>query len=95
MNTDTRIKKLLEAPAATLRAIDELLENPTAPAAPLERLLTRREVAKLANRTPRAVDHWSRRGLLPRIALPGCKRGIGFRRADVERILGGRGEEES
>jgi predicted DNA-binding transcriptional regulator AlpA len=55
-----------------------------------ERILSRQEVARRFNRTPRSVDHWARKGLFEKVRLPGSSRAVGFRESDVERLIAGR-----
>jgi hypothetical protein len=64
-------------------------ESATATAAPgPDRLLRRADVASMLARSPRAVDRLAYDGALPRVMLPGRRRGAGFRLADVQRLIG-------
>lgn len=52
-------------------------------------IISRKETAKLLNRTVRSVDDLARQGALERVRLPGRQRACGFRRADVETLIAG------
>lgn len=54
-----------------------------------DRIIPRKAVASLFNRTTRAVDKWAREGLLTRVKLPGRKRSVGFRESEVIALMGG------
>ena len=70
---------------AERRALAGLLgaETPTAG------IMTRRDVAKLLNRTTAHVDALAREGTLDRVKLPGRVRGCGFRKDQVEKMIEG------
>jgi predicted DNA-binding transcriptional regulator AlpA len=80
---------------ATLRDTDRAriltaCQNPTGQLAnPGPRLLRRREVASRFGTSLRAVDKWSKEGLLPRVRLPGRTRAAGFRESDVAALIAG------
>ena len=60
----------------------------SAPVKPAEpRLLRRNEVARRLGRSLRCVDKLAREGLLTRVKLPGRTRAVGFREADVCRLI--------
>jgi hypothetical protein len=54
---------------------------------PAERLLRRRDVATLLNRTPRSVDDLCDQGLLRKVVWPGRKNATGIPESDVIRLL--------
>jgi hypothetical protein len=54
------------------------------------RILRRAQVAERFNVTPRAIDIWSKKGLLKRRVLPGHTRAAGFLESDVELLMQGR-----
>ena len=65
---------------------------PKSAQAPSEsRILRRREVARRFGVSVRAIDNWARQGILERVKLPGRARAVGFRLADVERLIAGPG----
>ena len=66
---------------------------PSAQAAPTlnePRILRRAEVARRLAVSLRAIDAWSKQGVLAKIRLPGRIRSCGFREADVVALIGGR-----
>ncbi len=54
------------------------------------RILRRAEVATRFSVTLRAVDLWSKKGLLKRRVLPGHTRAAGFLESDVEELMHGK-----
>ncbi|HNS81268.1 MAG TPA: hypothetical protein PKM67_07410 [Kiritimatiellia bacterium] len=61
------------------------------PAQPTEqRLVRRREAARLLACSVRTIDHYVEKGLLRRVSVPGLSRAIGFRLADVQAVIDGR-----
>lgn len=61
-----------------------------APAAPTgPRLLRRKEAAGLLSVSLRTLDSLAAAGTLPRVTLPGRRRGAGFREADVRALIEG------
>lgn len=60
-----------------------------------DRICSRREVARIAGCTVRAVDLWASQGLLKRCRLPGRSRSIGFRYSEIKSLVFGGGEEVS
>ena len=62
-----------------------------APAAPEpERILRRAEAARRMGCSLRAIDLWSRQGLLQKIRLPGRVRCAGFRERDLAALIAGK-----
>jgi hypothetical protein len=59
-------------------------------AAPEERIVRRAEAGRLLSVTLRAIDAWAAAGILPRVRLPGRRRGLGFRLRDIIGIMEGR-----
>lgn len=49
--------------------------------------MSRKEVARLLNRTLRRIDQYAQKGLLKRIKINGQKNGIGFLVSDVRKLL--------
>jgi hypothetical protein len=62
-------------------------------AAQMPRLLTRKQVAALINRTPRMVDYFGKRGLIRRVVLGGSSRATGYDAESVRAFING-GKEE-
>lgn len=76
-----------DARAAIVAAIRNHGKNTRPEAAPVARLLKRREVAERLGCCPRTVDGLARAGSLRRVLLPGRRRGAGFIESDVTRLL--------
>jgi hypothetical protein len=80
-----------EVRAAVLAALDgKAAPAASTPAVP--RLLRRGEVAKRMAVTVRAVDLWTRSGILQKVTLPGHRRASGFREQDVIALISGKAE---
>ena len=60
-------------------------KNETAPDA--IQYMTRKEVARLLNRSLRRIDQYAQKGLLRRVKIAGQKTGIGFLVSDVRKLL--------
>ena len=72
------------------RALLMLDLGPKGVTAPGEsRILRRHEVARRFGVSVRAIDNWAVEGILQRVRLPGRIRAVGFRLADVERLIAG------
>lgn len=54
---------------------------------PAERIVLRKEAAQRLGRSLRTIDALSRSGALPKIKLPGRKRGCGFRESDLLNLM--------
>ena len=54
-------------------------------------LLRRAEVARRMSCSLRTVDNLARKGVIQKVILPGRKRTLGFRLADIERLLNSEG----
>lgn len=52
-----------------------------------ERIVRRDEAAQLIGGSLRLVDRLAKNGQLPRVTLPGRKRGAGFRLSDITRLI--------
>lgn len=63
----------------------------TPPEAKPERIVRRKESARMLGCTTRTIDNLSRTGVLPRVRLPGRERGLGVRESDVLAIIAGKG----
>jgi len=64
----------------------------TAPTVRTEpRLLRRSEVARRLGCSLRAVDSWTREGILEKVILPGRVRAAGFRESDIAVLIEGKG----
>ena len=93
--TQTAISAMLKAdpsltPAARVSIISAIRnhgKNARLEAAPVARLLKRREVAERLSCCPRTVDSLARAGSLRRVLLPGRSRGAGFVESDVLRLI--------
>jgi hypothetical protein len=55
------------------------------------RLLRRGEVARRLGCSLRAVDSWTREGILEKVILPGRVRAAGFRETDISALIEGKG----
>jgi len=92
--TKTALKAIIGADPtlddAAKAAILQAVQSPGAPtAAPMPRIFSRGDVAKLVGVTTARVDGYARRGLLTRITPPGQSRAIGFSEASVRKLVGG------
>jgi len=54
-----------------------------------QRLVRRKEAARLLAVSRRTVDNYSLNGILPKVKLPGHTRALGYRLADIHRLMGG------
>jgi hypothetical protein len=61
------------------------------PAATEPRIIRRHEAARRLGCSVRAVDNWTRAGILQKVTLPGRTRAAGFREADVAALIAGKG----
>jgi predicted DNA-binding transcriptional regulator AlpA len=52
-----------------------------------DRLIRRAEVARRLGVSTRAVDLWTRAGVLTKVRLPGRRRALGFRESDVAGLI--------
>jgi predicted DNA-binding transcriptional regulator AlpA len=68
--------------------VAELAGEPRTVAA-VPHILRRAEAAARLAVTPRTVDAWARRGLLPKVRLPGRTRAVGFRASDIDALVTG------
>ena len=69
------------------KGVFALLEGKAEPA-PVGRLYTAREVARLVGRTAKTVREWARRGYLVPVKRPGMERVRGYTEASVRALLG-------
>ena len=58
--------------------------RPAAPAAPVEALIGKPEVARRLNRDVRTIGHWMKAGLIPYYNI---SRSVGFKWSEVEAVL--------
>lgn len=63
--------------------------EPTAQTPAPARLVRRIEAATRLGVCCRAVDNYAKRGLLPRVMLPGGTRALGFRESDLLALIAG------
>ncbi len=92
--TRTALKAILDADQtldeAAKGAILQAATSPgTATAAPMPRIYSRGDVAKLIGLTTARVDQLARRGLLKRVTPPGQVRAIGFTELSVRKLVEG------
>lgn len=74
------------------RIVQALRNNCKAPeeekqVAPESRLIRRAEVARRMSVSLRAVDNWTKAGILQKVKLPGRVRHSGFRESDIESLI--------
>jgi hypothetical protein len=69
-----------------LMLMDELMPKESK-AASETRLIRRTEAAWKLGCSKRAIDKWSREGILQRVKIPGRKHSAGYRLADIERLI--------
>lgn len=50
-------------------------------------VVSRNEAARMIGFTPKRVDDFTRRGILKRVYMPGCKRATGILRTSVEDVV--------
>jgi predicted DNA-binding transcriptional regulator AlpA len=74
---------------AVLRAYGKT--EPTSDVRTEPRLLRRAEVARRLGCSLRAVDSWTRDGILEKVTLPGRVRAAGFRESDLSALIEGKG----
>ncbi len=91
--TKTALKAIIGADPtlddAAKAAILQAVQSPGTTAAPMPRIYSRGDVAKLVGVTTARVDGYARRGLLTRITPPGQSRAIGFSEASVRQLVEG------
>lgn len=92
-NTKTALAAIVAADptvskADRARLLAALVEPKTEAKRTHDRILRRDEVAAMARRSKRTIDHWHRKGILQAVKLPGHTRGIGFRESAVHTLLG-------
>ena len=88
MTTEIRISKLLSATPKQLDEIDAILIRGVCTVQPpMDRLLRRRDAAKMFGCTLRTIDRWCKIGLLPRVKLPGFSRASGIRESDLLALI--------
>jgi predicted DNA-binding transcriptional regulator AlpA len=73
---------------ATLRNHGKADPEPTATE---PRIIRRREAARRLGCSLRAVDNWTRAGILRKVRLPGRIRHCGFRESDIAALIAGEG----
>ena len=61
------------------------------PAESQDRLLRRREAAKLLGTSVRFIDKLAAEGVLPKVRMPNRKRALGIPKRAVEELIGARG----
>jgi hypothetical protein len=92
--TETTVRVLVQTLPANAKAklIRELLaELPEERQDVTERIVRRKEVAKLLGRSLRAVDLLRSQNILHPITMPGRVRSTGFRLSDVMALISGKG----
>jgi predicted DNA-binding transcriptional regulator AlpA len=72
--------------AAILRRNDKPVQQQQRSKAPA--LMRRRQVAEMLSCSLRSVDNYAAQGILQKVKFPGRVRGSGFRRSDVEALIG-------
>lgn len=77
---------------AAIMAVADGKAAPAASPPPTARILRRAEVAMRFSVTVRAVDLWTRAGILQKVTLPGHRRASGFREQDVIALISGKAE---
>ena len=61
------------------------------PTTPEPRLIRRADAARRLGCSLRAVDNWTRAGILRKVTLPGRTRAAGFRESDIVALIDGKG----
>jgi len=89
MTTEKRLQAMLNANQAQLAEIDKVLSG-TNQEKSIDRIIRRKEVARLLSRSLRGVDLLREQHVLEPVTLPGRVRGCGFRLSDVISIIGGK-----
>ena len=64
--------------------------KPTEPTPAEPRIVRRAEFARRMGVSLRAVDNWSRAGILEKVKLPGRVRAAGFRESDLRTLIEGK-----
>jgi excisionase family DNA binding protein len=80
--------KAPEAPSLPDAGLTETASEDAADGACLDRFYTLAEVAQLFRRQPRTIRAWVKDGVLVAVRIKG-RRGLYFRRSDIERLAGG------
>ena len=65
--------------------------EPATPTAQEPRIIRRADAARRLGCSLRAVDNWTRAGILRKITLPGRVRAAGFRESEIVSVIEGRG----
>lgn len=75
---------------AAIKNHDKAPKDPELGVAPEPRILRRREAAARFGVSLRAVDNWTKAGILSKVKLPGHVRSCGFRESDIVALIEGR-----